>query len=175
MCRPVQHNATVRYDVCRPVQHNAAVRYDVCRPVQHTMPRSGTMCVGLSNTATVRYDVFRPVQQCRGQVRCVQACPTQCHVRYDVSRPVQQCHGQVRCVQACPTHNATFNCVWNNMKILFLTFIVAPCIIESIYCSLTNKCTFYQTWRSLNLHENTHSYRSYMFGLRPSSGILYRA
>jgi len=22
-------------------------------------------------------------------------------------------------------------------------FIVAPCIMESIYCSLTNKCTFY--------------------------------
>jgi len=22
-------------------------------------------------------------------------------------------------------------------------FIVAPCIIESMYCSLTNKCTFY--------------------------------
>jgi len=26
---------------------------------------------------------------------------------------------------------------------ILLTFIVAPCIMESIYCSLTNKCTFY--------------------------------
>jgi len=25
----------------------------------------------------------------------------------------------------------------------YLPFIVAPCIMESIYCSLTNKCTFY--------------------------------
>ena len=23
------------------------------------------------------------------------------------------------------------------------SFIVAPCILESLYCSLTNKCTFY--------------------------------
>ena len=26
-------------------------------------------------------------------------------------------------------------------KVVFF-FIVAPCIMESIYCSLTNKCTF---------------------------------
>ena len=43
------------------------------------------------------------------------------------------------------------------------TFIFAPCIRESIYSSLTNKCTFYWTWKSLNLHEITHNYRSYMF------------
>ena len=31
-----------------------------------------------------------------------------------------------------------------NTKELFQFFlIVAPCIIESMYCSLTNKCTFY--------------------------------
>ena len=24
----------------------------------------------------------------------------------------------------------------------FIDFIVAPCVMESIYCSLTNKCTF---------------------------------
>ena len=35
--------------------------------------------------------------------------------------------------------------------------------MESIYCSLTNNCTFYYTWRSLNLHENTYNYRSYIF------------
>ena len=46
---------------------------------------------------------------------------------------------------------------------MVLTFIVAPCIMESIYCSLTNKCTFYLTRKSLNLHENTHNYRPYMF------------
>ena len=27
-------------------------------------------------------------------------------------------------------------------KFFFLTFIVAPCIMESIYCSFTNNCTF---------------------------------
>jgi len=46
---------------------------------------------------------------------------------------------------------------------VFLSFIVAPCIIESIYCSLTNKCTFYSTWKSLNLYWNKNNYRSYMF------------
>ena len=35
--------------------------------------------------------------------------------------------------------------------------------MESIYCSLTNKCTPYLTWKSLNLHENTHNYPSYKF------------
>ena len=33
----------------------------------------------------------------------------------------------------------------------------------SIYSSLTNKSTFYLTWESLNLHENTHNYRCYVF------------
>jgi len=28
-------------------------------------------------------------------------------------------------------------------KAELLTFIVAPCLLESRYCSLTNKCTFY--------------------------------
>ena len=41
------------------------------------------------------------------------------------------------------------------------TFIVAACIMESIYCSLTNKCTFYYNCKSLNLNENTHNYSSY--------------
>jgi len=36
----------------------------------------------------------------------------------------------------------TFICVNSNNKPLF-TFTVAPCIMVSIYCSLTNKCTFY--------------------------------
>ena len=34
---------------------------------------------------------------------------------------------------------------------------------------------FYYTWKSLNLHENNHNYRSYMFRSSPSSGSLYRA
>ena len=29
------------------------------------------------------------------------------------------------------------------LEISLVTFIVAPCVMESIYCSLTNKCTFY--------------------------------
>ena len=45
----------------------------------------------------------------------------------------------------------------------YATLIVAPWIMESIYCSLTNKCTFYETWKCLNLHENTNNYRSYIF------------
>jgi len=28
-------------------------------------------------------------------------------------------------------------------NIRYVTFIVAPCIMESIYCSFTNNCTFY--------------------------------
>ena len=40
---------------------------------------------------------------------------------------------------------------WCHMQHTNVTFIVAPCLIESIYCSLTNKCTF----KNLNLHENT--------------------
>ena len=33
---------------------------------------------------------------------------------------------------------------WDSkLNIISTTFIVAPCIIESIYFSLTNKCTFY--------------------------------
>ena len=32
-----------------------------------------------------------------------------------------------------------------------VTFIVAPCIMESIYCSLTNKCTFSKLGK-FNLH-----------------------
>ena len=43
------------------------------------------------------------------------------------------------------------------------TFIVAPCNMESIYCSLNSKYTYYYTSKSLNLHENTHNDRSYMF------------
>ena len=35
--------------------------------------------------------------------------------------------------------------------------------MESIYFSLTNNSTFYSTWKSLNLPENTHNYRFYMF------------
>ena len=54
------------------------------------------------------------------------------------------------------------NCV-TIFIILFIPFIVAPCIIESTYCLLTNKCTFYQIWKSLNLYWNTHNDRSYMF------------
>ena len=48
-------------------------------------------------------------------------------------------------------------------KLIQRTFIVAPWNVESIFCSLTNKCTFYWTWKSLNLHENTRNCRSYMF------------
>jgi hypothetical protein len=51
--------------------------------------------------------------------------------------------------------------------LLFTSLVVrdifAPCIMESIYLSLTYICTFYQTWKILNLLENTHNYRSYIF------------
>ena len=29
------------------------------------------------------------------------------------------------------------------INVILFGFIIAPCIMESIYCSLTNKCTFY--------------------------------
>ena len=44
----------------------------------------------------------------------------------------------------------------------WITFIVASCIMESIYFSLNNKWIFI-IWKRLNLHENTHNCRFYMF------------
>ena len=44
-----------------------------------------------------------------------------------------------------------------------ITFIVAPCIMESIYIVHTQQMHFLLKWKSLNLHENTHNYRSYLF------------
>ena len=38
---------------------------------------------------------------------------------------------------------AHFDKDWFSTNYLLLTIIVAPCIMESIYCLLTNKCTFY--------------------------------
>ena len=64
----------------------------------------------------------------------------------DTVVPFPCCSELVSPVRQCSSTALLEHWMKNGLTYVFIdtvTFIVVPCIMESIYCSLTNKCTFY--------------------------------